>query len=96
MSFSIRTKYSASKELERIAKSNRARIVEGINRLADNPFLSITLKGELRVCDNFRSAITSTLRGAGRCAPYTSHPNRPPAGRASLENNSMNRFDHST
>ena len=48
MSFSIRIKRSATKELERITKPNRARIVEGIDRLADNPFLGNTLKGELR------------------------------------------------
>ena len=48
MSFSIRIKRSAAKELERITKPNRTRIVEGIDRLADNPFLGNALKGELR------------------------------------------------
>ncbi len=48
MSFSIRIKGSAAKELERVAKPNRARIIEAIDRLAENPFLGNALKGELR------------------------------------------------
>ena len=48
MSFSIQIKRSAAKELERITKPYRTRIVEGIDRLADNPFLGNALKGELR------------------------------------------------
>ena len=39
---------NTDREPERIAKPNRARIVEGIKRLADNPFLGNALKGELR------------------------------------------------
>ena len=48
MSFSIRIKGSAAKELERIAKADRARLVEAIDRLSENPFLGSALKGELR------------------------------------------------
>ncbi len=48
MIFSIRIKGSAAKELERVAKPNRARIIEAIDRLAENPFLGNALKGELR------------------------------------------------
>ena len=48
MSYSIRIKGSAAKELGRLAKPNRARIVEAIDRLAENPFLGNALKGELR------------------------------------------------
>ena len=48
MSFTIRIKGSAAKELERIAKAGRARIVDAIVRLSENPFLGSALKGELR------------------------------------------------
>ena len=48
MSFSIRIKGSAAKELARIAKADRARLVEAIDRLSENPFLGSALKGELR------------------------------------------------
>ena len=48
MGFSIRIKGSASKELERIAKPQRLRIITAIDRLAANPFLGSALKGELR------------------------------------------------
>ncbi len=48
MSFSIRIKGSAAKELGRIAKPDRARIVAAIDRLAETPYLGSTLKGELR------------------------------------------------
>ena len=48
VSFSIRIKGSAAKELGRIAKPDRARIVAAIDRLAEHPYLGSTLKGELR------------------------------------------------
>ena len=48
MSFTIRIKVSVDKELERIAKAGRARIVDAIVRLSENPFLGSALKGELR------------------------------------------------
>ena len=48
MSFSIRIKGSAAKELERVAKPDRARIAESIDRLAENPLLGNALKGDLR------------------------------------------------
>ena len=48
MSFSIRIKGSAAKELRRVAKPERQRIVEAIDRLAENPFSGNSLKGELR------------------------------------------------
>ena len=48
MSFSIRIKGSAAKELERIDRSTRSRIVAHIDRLAENPHLGTTLKGDLR------------------------------------------------
>ena len=48
MSYSIQIKVSAAKELGCLAKPNRERIVEAIDRLAENPFLGNALKGELR------------------------------------------------
>ena len=48
MNFSIRIKGSATRELERIAKADRARLVEAIDRLSESPFLGSALKGEMR------------------------------------------------
>ena len=48
MSFSIRIKGSAAKDLGHIAKADRARLVEAIDRLSGNPFLGSALKGEMR------------------------------------------------
>ncbi|MCY4454544.1 MAG: type II toxin-antitoxin system RelE/ParE family toxin [Immundisolibacterales bacterium] len=48
MSFSIRIRESAAKELRRIAKPNRARIVAAIDRLGETPHLGTPLKGDLR------------------------------------------------
>ena len=48
MSYSVQIKASAAKELERVAESERARIITAIDQLADNPFLGNALKGELR------------------------------------------------
>ena len=48
MSFSIRIKGSAAKELKRIAIDDRARLVEAIDGLSENPYLGSALKGELR------------------------------------------------
>ena len=48
MSFSIRIKESAAKELRRVAKPDRARIVAAIDRLAETPHLGTSLKGDLR------------------------------------------------
>ena len=48
VSFSIRIKGSAAKELARIVKTDRTRIVASIDRLAENPFLGNVLKGHMR------------------------------------------------
>ena len=48
MSFSIRIKESAAKELRRVAKPDRTRIVAAIDRLAETPHLGGALKGDLR------------------------------------------------
>ena len=48
MNFSIRIKESAAKELRRVAKADRTRIVAAIDRLAETPHLGAALKGDLR------------------------------------------------
>ena len=48
MSYSIRIKGSAAKELEKVARPDRLRIVNAIDRLAENPLLGNVLKGDLR------------------------------------------------
>ena len=48
MSFSIRIKESAAKELKRVAKPERTRIVATIDRLAESPHLGTALKGDMR------------------------------------------------
>lgn len=48
MSFSLRIKASAAKELEGVPQSHRLRIVAAIDRLADYPLAGSTLKGDLR------------------------------------------------
>ncbi len=48
MSFSIRVKESAAKELRRVIGPNRTRIVAAIDRLAETPHLGAALKGDLR------------------------------------------------
>ena len=47
MSFSIRIKESAAKELRRVAGPERTRIVSAIDRLAETPHLGAA-KGDLR------------------------------------------------
>ena len=47
MTYSVRIRGSAAKELTRIAKPARARIAEAIDGLAENPFKGTALKGEL-------------------------------------------------
>ena len=48
MNFSIRIKESAVRELGRVAKPHRTRIIAAIDRLAENPHLGASLKGNLR------------------------------------------------
>ena len=48
MSFSIRIKRSAARELKRLARPDRIRIVAAIDRLAETPHLGAALKGDLR------------------------------------------------
>ncbi len=48
MSFSIRIKESAARELRRVAKPDQARIVAAVDRLAETPHLGAALKGDLR------------------------------------------------
>ena len=48
MSFSIRVKKSALRDLRRVAGPDRAPIVAAIDRLAETPHLGAALKGDLR------------------------------------------------
>jgi len=48
VTYSVRIKGSAAKELTRIAKPARARIAKAIDALAENPFRGTALKGELK------------------------------------------------
>ena len=48
MSFSIRIKESAARELARVDRLDRTRIVRAIDRLAETPYLGAALKGDLR------------------------------------------------
>ena len=48
MSYSIRIKRSAAKELARIPRADRVRIVRAIDGLRDQPLTGTALKGELR------------------------------------------------
>ncbi len=48
MSYSIRIKRSASRELARAPRSDRRRIVRAIDGLAEHPLAGSALKGELR------------------------------------------------
>jgi len=47
VSWSVRIKNSARKELRRIDTTDRRRLVEAIDGLAENPHRGSTLKGEL-------------------------------------------------
>ena len=48
MNFSIRIKESAARELRRVARTDRTRIVAAIDRLAETPHIGGALKGDLR------------------------------------------------
>ena len=54
MSFSTRIKESAAKELKRVAKTERTRIVAAIDRLAERPHLGTALKGDIRGLQRLR------------------------------------------
>ena len=48
VSYSIRIKRTAAKELARIPRNDRVRIVRAIDRLSEQPLAGSALKGELR------------------------------------------------
>ena len=48
MSYSLRIKRSASRELARAPRSDRRRIIRAIDGLAEHPLAGSALKGELR------------------------------------------------
>ena len=47
MTFSLQIKTSAARELARIDKPQRMRLIEAIDRLTENPYRGQKLKGEL-------------------------------------------------
>ena len=47
MRYSIKIKQSALKEIQRIDKTDRMRIVDAIDQLAENPHIGKALKGQL-------------------------------------------------
>ncbi len=48
MHYSIRIKRSAARELDRVPKIDRQRILHAIDRLAEQPLAGSALKGDLR------------------------------------------------
>ena len=48
MAYLIRIKSSAAKELKRLTKSDRERIIRAIDQLGENPLTGTILKGTLR------------------------------------------------
>ncbi len=48
MSYSVRIKESAARELARIQYDDRVRIVRAIDGLAEHPFAGAAMKGDLR------------------------------------------------
>ena len=48
MHYSIRIKRSAARELDRVPKTDRQRILHAIDRLAEQPLAGSALKGDLR------------------------------------------------
>ncbi len=48
MHYSIRIKRSAARELDRVPKTDRQRILPAIDRLAEQPLAGSALKGDLR------------------------------------------------
>ena len=48
MGFSTRIRRSAAREIERVPRSDRERLVEAIDRLAASPYAGNALKGGLR------------------------------------------------
>ena len=53
--YSLRIKQSAFKELQRLDKKDRVRLVAAIDRLAENPHIGKLLKGELSGLRRIRS-----------------------------------------
>ena len=86
MSFSIRIKESAAKELRRVAKPDRARIVAAIDRLAETPHLGTSLKGDLRGLRRIRVGDYRILyEVSGQGARRAGRPYRSPRRRLSAD-----------
>lgn len=48
MKYSLRIKASASKELSRVERSDRERIIDAIDQLREHPLVGVPLKGGMR------------------------------------------------
>ncbi len=48
MNYSLRIKASASKELSRVERADRERIIDAIDRLREHPLVGVPLKGGMR------------------------------------------------
>jgi len=48
VNYSVKIKRSVAKELSKIEKPERGRLIDAIDRLAENPLQGAVLKGELR------------------------------------------------
>lgn len=87
MSFSVRIKRSAARELQRLGRPDRARVAAAIDRLADNPYRGAPLKGDLQGLRRLRvgnyrilyevqaeAVVVLVLRIAHRQGAYRSTP----------------------
>ena len=66
MSYSIRIKESGVKDLRRVARPDRARIVAAIDRLTETPHLGAALKGDLQGLRRLRLGTTGSCTKSGR------------------------------
>ena len=71
MTYAVHVKRSAAKALQTIARDERLRLIEAIDRLADNPGAGSVLKGEFSGLRRLRSAMTaSSMRCRRNCLRY--------------------------
>ena len=66
MRYAIRIKESAARELQRIERPDRERLIAAIDRLSENPFAGSALKGEAAgAAAHPGRRLPAALRGAG-------------------------------
>ena len=66
MSYSIRIRSSAAKELQRVGREDRLHLVAAIDRLAEEPFAGSVLKGEFSGLRRLRVGRYRIVYGARR------------------------------